>query len=238
MQEQIKGVKGPKYKKFAKRAEAEEYVRTLGKSSTVTATKTQPDAEEPNSKKARTSTDAAAAAVTTSGRKVVKVYTDGSSRGNGRLGAFAGFGVFFGDGDPRYVVSLEIGLRMLIAISRNVSERLEGDLQTNQRAELTAIQRALEIVPKDHDIQIVTDSNYAINCCSVWYKSWVKNDWKTSVGGPVLNKDIVFAVRELMDERTENGSSTSFQWIKGHSADPGNEAADKLAVAGAFAGQS
>jgi ribonuclease HI len=37
--EQIAGVKGPKYKKFATRAEAEEFVRTLGKSSTVAATK-------------------------------------------------------------------------------------------------------------------------------------------------------------------------------------------------------
>jgi ribonuclease HI len=114
---------------------------------------------------------------------------------------------------------------------------LEGDLQTNQRAELTAVQRALEIVPKDHDIQIFTDSNYAINCCEVWYKSWLKNDWKTSQGGPVLNKDLVVLIRALIDERNENGAATTFQWIKGHSADPGNEAADRLAVAGAVAGR-
>lgn len=103
---------------------------------------------------------------------------------------------------------------------------------------MTAIQRALEIVPKNRDIQIVTDSNYAINCCDVWYKGWLKNDWKTSGGGPVLNKDLIVAIREVMDERSENGAITSFQWIKGHSADPGNEAADKLAVAGAFSGRA
>lgn len=114
---------------------------------------------------------------------------------------------------------------------------MKGDLQTNQRAELTAVQRALEIVHKDRDIQIITDSNYAINCCEVWYKSWQKNGWKTTGGGPVLNKDLVVAIRDLIDKRDENGAVTNFQWIKGHSADPGNEAADRLAVAGAVAGR-
>jgi ribonuclease HI len=121
---------------------------------------------------------------------------------------------------------------------RNVSEPLLGDAQTNQRAELTAVQRALEIVPKDRNIEIVTDSNYSINCCEVWYKSWQKNGWTTSAGGPVLNKDLVVAIRELIEERDKNGAATNFHWIKGHSADPGNEAADKLAVSGAFAGRN
>ncbi len=49
----------------------------------------------------------------------VIVYADGSCFGNGKEGARAGIGVYFGDGDPR-----------------NVSEPLPGDKQTNQRAEL------------------------------------------------------------------------------------------------------
>jgi ribonuclease HI len=124
------------------------------------------------------------------------------------------------------------------SISRNVSEPLQGDMQTNQRAELTAIQRALEIAPKDYDIEIVTDSNYSINCCEVWYKNWCRNSWRTSTGGPVLNKDLVVLIRKLIDERDARGSATNFEWIKGHSEDPGNTAADHLAVAGAFAGRS
>jgi len=48
------------------------------------------------------------------------VYTDGSALGNGKAKSQAGVGVFFGVNDPR-----------------NVSERLDSDLQTNQRAELT-----------------------------------------------------------------------------------------------------
>jgi ribonuclease HI len=54
---------------------------------------------EPTSKKARTSTGSAS----TSKAKPIRVYTDGSSRGNGRQGAYAGVGVFFGNGDERSV---------------------------------------------------------------------------------------------------------------------------------------
>lgn len=87
--EQIKDVKGPRYKRFPTREEAEEFVRTGGKSSGTPAGATA----SPAAKKLKT------------GQKdsTVQVYTDGSSRGNGKIGALAGVGVFFGHGDPRYV---------------------------------------------------------------------------------------------------------------------------------------
>jgi ribonuclease HI len=103
---------------------------------------------------------------------------------------------------------------------------------------LTAIQRALEIVPRSANIHIITDSNYAINCSTVWYVSWKRNNWTTSQNGPVLNKDLIMAIRALIDERDAKGAKTEMEWIKGHSADHGNEAADRLAVAGAFANRS
>ena len=85
-----------------------EFVRTGGKSSTVVkvAKPTGTDFAttnrrigEPTSKKAKTTTEPAS----TSKAKAIRVYTDGSSRGNGRQGAYAGVGVFFGDGDERSV---------------------------------------------------------------------------------------------------------------------------------------
>jgi ribonuclease HI len=118
-------------------------------------------------------------------------------------------------------------------VCRNVSEPLEGEVQTNQRAELAAILRALEIAPKNHELQIFTDSNYAINCSTVWYSNWQKNGWQTSVAGRVLNRDLVQAIRVLIEERETLGVTTEFTWIKGHSNNIGNEAADKLAVRGA-----
>ncbi|KFG63024.1 ribonuclease HI protein [Toxoplasma gondii RUB] len=62
--------------------------------------------------------------------RILYIYTDGACRSNGRgKEAKAGVGVFFGDGDPR-----------------NVSRRLTGQPQTNQRAELQAILDALVLL--------------------------------------------------------------------------------------------
>jgi len=105
--------------------------------------------------------------------------------------------------------------------------------QTNQRAELAAILRALEISPTNREVHIVTDSKYSIDCVTVWCKNWERNGWQTSVKQPVLNKDLIQGVLAKIRDREAVGSATRFLWVKGHSNDPGNEAADRLAVLGA-----
>ncbi|KAL1839989.1 hypothetical protein VTJ49DRAFT_952 [Mycothermus thermophilus] len=209
VQEAVKGWKGPKYRKFDTRQEAEEFVRT-GKVPVVTATDGDTVEESP-AKKTKTTPNASAKR-----NPVVVVYTDGSSRGNGKVGAAAGVGVYFGPNDPR-----------------NISERLEGLPQTNQRAELTAILRALESVDLDQDLEIRTDSKYSIQCVTEWYINWERNGWRTQ-GGPVKNLDLVQGVRKKIEEREAHGAGTQFIWVKGHATDPGNIAADRLAVSGAM----
>ncbi|MCJ1360701.1 MAG: hypothetical protein MMC33_010710 [Icmadophila ericetorum] len=147
---------------------------------------------------------------------MLRIHTDGSALRNGAEGALAGIGVYFGPNDKR-----------------NLSEALPGPRQTNQRAELTAILRALDTVPRDRDVTIITDSRYAIDCVTNWYRNWKRNGWKTSAGKPVENKDLVESVLAKMDERSALNSQTLFEWIKGHANHPGNVAADKLAVDGA-----
>lgn len=120
--------------------------------------------------------------------------------------------------------------------SRNVSEPLKGNRQTNQRAELTAILRALDIAPRHRDVTIVTDSRYAIDCVTVWHKNWQRNNWTTKDGKPVENKDLVESVLVNIEERAQLKVKTLFEWVKGHAKDPGNEAADRLAVNGAHRG--
>jgi ribonuclease HI len=117
-------------------------------------------------------------------------------------------------------------------IARNISERLLGEPQTNQRAELTAILRALETIDLAQDVEVRTDSKYSIQCVTEWYINWEKNGWKTQ-SGPVKNQDLVQLVRDKLDEREANGGRTQFIWVKGHDTDRGNHAADQLAVAGA-----
>lgn len=117
-------------------------------------------------------------------------------------------------------------------IGRNVSEPLRGSKQTNQRAELTAVARALDFVPIDRDILICTDSYYAIRCITEWSPKWLKNGWKNSAGKDVENRDLVEPIVSRVCEREACKAKTKFQWIKGHANDPGNVAADQLAVEG------
>jgi ribonuclease HI len=121
-----------------------------------------------------------------------------------------------------------------LTIRRNVSEALsiEGK-QTNQRAELYAIKRALDIVPINRDALIYSDSNYAIKCVTEWFINWRKNGWKTSSGKVVDNKDIIEPILDRINERKLARANTNFTWLKGHANDPGNVAADSLAVNGA-----
>lgn len=160
------------------------------------------------------------------GGGLTEIYTDGSSIGNGKVGASAGVGVFFGEGDVR-----------------NISERLARDSpQTNQRAELTAILRALQAVDAAEGVRIMTDSKYSISCVTDWYRKWSQTGWVTSAGGaggrqPVKNADLVRAIRAAIDERDAFGATTQFVWVKGHNNQPGNVAADALAVQGARMGR-
>ena len=59
------------------------------------------------------------------------------------------------------------------------------------------------------------------------------NNWQTAVGKPVENRDLVESVLDKIAERTSVGSDTTFKWIKGHSNDEGNTAADRLALGAA-----
>jgi ribonuclease HI len=84
----------------------------------------------------------------------------------------------------------------------------------------------------------VTDSQYAINCVTVWFQKWRRNNWRTADKKPVENKDLVESILSKIEERNELKVKTLFEWVKGHNSDPGNEAADRLAVNGAQRGVS
>ncbi|KAK5126159.1 hypothetical protein LTR08_005022 [Meristemomyces frigidus] len=114
----------------------------------------------------------------------IRIYTDGSTLANGQAHAIAGVGVYFG---PRH--------------KDNLSEHLPGTKQTNQRAELTAILRALEVAPRDRKIILASDSNYAINCAMVWCFNWRNNGWLNSARKPVENKDLVTKIVTALEER-------------------------------------
>ncbi|KAI0635048.1 ribonuclease H-like domain-containing protein [Trametes polyzona] len=145
------------------------------------------------------------------------VYSDGACRGNGRVGAVAGIGVWWAKDDPR-----------------NIHERCPGD-QTNNRAELIAIIRVLETAPIDgRPLVIKTDSQYSINCLCVWLNGWKEKGWRTSTGKPVLNAALIKYADIMLQERREFARQpVELIKVLGHSGVEGNEGADQLANLGA-----
>ncbi|KAL1602547.1 hypothetical protein SLS60_005963 [Paraconiothyrium brasiliense] len=147
---------------------------------------------------------------------ILDIYTDGASKGNGQLGAYAGFGIWFGPNDPR-----------------NHHGPLPGERQTNQRAELTAIARAIDIAPIDREARIYTDSHYSMKCLTDWFQNWEAKGWKNSAGRPVENRDLIEPILTRIREREMAKAKTHIVWVKAHNGTAGNEAADRLANEGA-----
>ncbi|KAI1325593.1 ribonuclease H [Xylariaceae sp. FL0255] len=207
-----------KHKKFSSRADAIDFMRAHGNADAQQWLLDNEGLEPPKKKAKKTSTKKnEKKEYPDDDPDVEAVYTDGACSNNGRNNPVAGIGVYWGEGDER-----------------NVSERLEGDIQTNNRAELTAILRAIEGVEKSQAIRIYTDSKLSIDSITIWYKKWQEHGetWKTSTGQDVVNQDVMKIIRAKMVEREELGTKTLFQYVKGHADDPGNIAADKLAVEG------
>lgn len=219
----IQGAKGPKYKKFETREECVQFIKEKGNLAAYKAIglmdgsadedEDEDDDDDEEAQPAPKRTKTPGSRVSGSGN-VVEIWTDGAAPGNGGKKAVAGVGVFFGHGDPR-----------------NISERLPGEVQTNQRAELTAIMRALQTVDSTENVVIYSDSSYSIKCVTDWCHGWRKKNWMTS-NGPVKNRDLIEAVLDLIAVREQQGGSTKFKWVKGHSTNAGNVAADRLAVQG------
>lgn len=148
------------------------------------------------------------------GDTIYQVYTDGACVRNGRPDARAGCGIYFGANNPY-----------------NESKILGGRLQTNQRAELVAIKRAYQIIKGWNDgfyYEILTDSDYAIKCLTVWWKKWERNGWVNTKGEPVANQDKIRDILRLMDD---DACSRVIGLVKvqAHSDCEGNNEADELA---------
>jgi ribonuclease HI len=160
---------------------------------------------------------------------LLEIWTDGSCEGNGRGGfadggAFAGSGVFFGEGDPRNV-------------ARPVGPE-DGPAPTNQLAELVALHLALEAACAElaagrcAAVRIHTDSAYSRSCLTEWAAGWARNGWRNSKGQPVAHRRWIEPAVQML-RRWEGCIEVAK--IKAHAGHAGNEAADALARAGTAA---
>jgi len=98
---------------------------------------------------------------------------------------------------------------------------------TNQRMELQAAIEALKVLNRPCAITIVTDSKYVLTGITEWIHNWKKKGWKNSKKEAVANRELWEAL-DLLNQKHD----VTWQWVKGHSGDEGNERADELARAG------
>ena len=138
----------------------------------------------------------------------VTVHTDGSCLDNGTENARCGSGIYFGQNDDR-----------------NTAVRVPGSALTNQIGEIVAVMVAALLAPQNAWLDLVTDSDYVMKGLTEHLQRWDDIGW-IGVENAELFKDAAARLRA----RT---ATTAFKWVKGHSGVPGNEAADKLAKAGA-----
>ena len=100
---------------------------------------------------------------------------------------------------------------------------------TNNMAELTAVLDLLQQTAHlDEDLLVYCDSTYVINAVTKWMAGWKRRGWTKRDGKPVLNVEIMQAL-----DAAVLGRRVRFEWVKGHSGHPLNEAADRLANAAA-----
>jgi ribonuclease HI len=148
----------------------------------------------------------------------INVYTDGACIDNGKPYARAGYGIWFGENDPR-----------------NTSESYNGK-QTNNIAELLAIIKALTIldneIKSNEIINIYSDSRYAIRCCTTYGEKCYKKNWinPNNKSKPIPNLELV----QTAYLYCRNHSNIRFHHVAAHTNRTdqhsiGNDHADRLA---------
>jgi len=138
--------------------------------------------------------------------KIVEIYTDGACRGNPGPGGWGASLRYNGTQKDLYGSEPET---------------------TNNRMELMAVIQSLESLTRSCNVKIFTDSKYVMDGMTKWLPNWKKKGWKTAAKKPVKNADLWQRL-----EAAVSANEVSWQWVKGHTGDEGNECADALANRG------
>lgn len=135
----------------------------------------------------------------------VVIYTDGACSGNPGAG---GWGAVLFHGDYKKEIS-----------------GYEKDT-TNNRMELTAVIKSLQMLKSPCNVELYSDSAYVVNAfLQGWLENWKKNGWIGSDKKQVKNIELW---QEL--DRLINIHNVHFNKVKGHSDNEFNNRCDELAT--------
>lgn len=136
----------------------------------------------------------------------IEIYTDGACKGNPGVG----------------------GWGALLVAGEHEKELFGGERETtNNRMELMAVIKSLELLKRPCHIILHTDSQYVLKGITEWIKGWKAKGWKTAAKTPVKNVDLWQAL-----DQAQSTHRIEWIWVRGHSGHPGNERADQLANRG------
>ena len=138
-------------------------------------------------------------------KKHVIIYTDGACSGNPGPGGYG-------------AVLLYNGHR------KEISQGYKDT--TNNRMELMAVIKALELLKTTCTVTLHSDSKYIIDAVEKgWAKKWRANGWMRNKKDKALNPDLWERLLQLLSRH-----EVSFEWVKGHAGNEENERCDFLAV--------
>lgn len=135
------------------------------------------------------------------------IYTDGACIGTARLRPGGWAAVILLDGEEQVITG-------------------SHPTTTITAMELTAVIRALEMVPPGSRIILHTDSASVVSGITESLPWWRSRGWRRIKGGKVQNRELWQQLADLTTAR-----QVTWVWVKGHSGEPGNERADALARA-------
>lgn len=144
-------------------------------------------------------------------QRAVEIYTDGACSGNPGAG---GYGVVLLYGNKRKEMSE--GYRMT----------------TNNRMEVLAVIKGLEALKEPCQVTLYSDSKYVVDAIQKgWVKKWKANGWYRNKKERASNVDLWERLLVQLERH-----QVTFQWVKGHADNPGNERCDELARGAIAAG--
>lgn len=102
---------------------------------------------------------------------------------------------------------------------------------TNNTAELNALHQALRMAEAEinagHSVEICSDSQYSINCISVWAKGWEARGW-VKKDGEIKNLDLIKAAYAIYQRIHDDALTLTH--VAAHVGTEGNELADRMAM--------